>query len=212
VNEKLLSDQKLRYLKDHLKLGSILDVGAGQGHYSWWIAKTYPQAQVTALDRIDVENPIGFKYQKTDLEEKLLAEDNQFDTILVFDVIEHISNHDSLLKELFRVCKNGGVIIGSVPHDADGFLPNYNLTFYHRSDVTHKRYYLVESLKKDLQQVGFDVLKIEALGGVSPKVIAEFFPKRLRPIIKKLVGLGGRVKLINNSVLKSDLFFVAKKN
>jgi len=210
VNEKLLSDQKLRYIKNYLKLGSILDVGAGCGHYSWWIAKNYPQAQVIALDRINIENPIGFKYQKTNLEEKLSAEKNQFDTILAFDVIEHITNHNSLLKELFRVCKNGGILIGSVPHDDDGFLPNYNLTFYHRSDLTHKRYYLVDSLKKDLQRVGFNILKIEALGGVPPNVITEFFTPILKPVVKKFVGLCRRIKLVN-SPLKSDLFFVAKR-
>jgi hypothetical protein len=115
------------------------------------------------------------------------------------------------MNELYRICKRDGVLIGSVPHDDDKFLPSYNLTFYHRSDLTHKRYYLESSLRKALEKAGFDVVCIQKQGGVSPHVIAEFFPNKLQFLVKKTVGVLRRIGIVNSSILSSDLFFVAKK-
>ena len=211
MNINLLSDQKIKYIKSYLQQSQILDVGAGVGHYSEWICQNYKPIKVIALDHVDGKSFQNCEFVKTDLEKNLNLENEKFDTILAFDVIEHIKNDEQLLTEIFRVCKHGGILIGSVPYDEDKFLPNYNLTFYHRSDVTHKRYYTFKSLKNDLQKNGFEVLKIEKLGGVNPQVISEFFPNILKPIVKKMVGLCRRIKLIDVTKLRSDLFFVAKK-
>ncbi len=211
MNANLLSDQKLKLIKNYLQQSQILDVGAGLGHYSKWICQNYRSVKVVALDHIESESFKHCEFIKTDLEKTLSFQGESFDTILAFDVIEHIQNCDQLLSEIFRVCKKDGILIGSVPHDKDDFLPDYNLTFYHRSDVTHKRYYVAQSLKEVLRRAGFEVLKIEKLGGVNPQVISEFFPNILKPVVKKMVGLCRRIKLIDATKLKSDLFFVAKK-
>ncbi len=207
-----LSDIKLSYIKNFLQGQSILDVGSGQCFYSQWILQQNPNLNITAVDYIDLEqNPSHIGYLKLNLESTFPFQDQSFDTIIAFDVIEHIQNETQLINELNRICKNGGVVIGSVPHDNDKFLPYYNLTFYHRSDLTHKRYYLPETIYSKLSAAGFDIKKVELNGGINPQVIAEFFPKHTRFLIKKIIGILRRVGLINIEILKSDLFFVAKK-
>jgi SAM-dependent methyltransferase len=206
-----LSDIKVHYITHNMVGNEVLDVGAGYGYYSEWLVNQNPNLKVVALDQLDLINYNGVQFLSTDLENPIPLAHNSFSTILAFDIIEHIKNEKLFIKELFRVCKPKGMLIGSVPHDDDKFLPKYNLTFRHRSDLTHKRYYIPNTLKDALEQGGFQVLTIEPKGIVSPQFFAEFFRPSLRPLVKKSIGLFRRLKLINTNVLASDLFFVARK-
>lgn len=209
--ESKLSPVKTTLIKKHLTGKAILDVGAGHCFYTKWLLKQEPSLAITAIDHMDVQSQ-GFTYVRCDLEKGVLPfDDNSFDTVLAFDVIEHITNAEQLVRELWRVCKKDGILIGSVPHDEDKFLPAYNLTFYHRSDVTHKRYYLPESLGAALQQGGFEPLLIQADGGVDPYVLTEFVVPWFRWPVQKSIGLLRKLGLLRTDCLKSDLFFVARK-
>lgn len=208
---KYLSDIKLGYLKEYLYGGDILDVGSGYCYYTQWLLSQDPSYKITAVDMLDLKQNNSFTYIKKNLEELLDFDNETFSSIMAFDVIEHIQNERQILNELFRVCMAGGVLIGSVPHDQDKFLPDYNLTFKHRKDLTHKRYYEVSTLERSLELSGFDVILIEARGIVSPKIIAEFAPNILKLPIKKIVGLLEKIHFFNNQKLASDLFFVATK-
>lgn len=211
---KKLSSVKLDYIKKYLYQETILDVGAGRCYYSDWVAEEFPQTCVVALDHLDLDsNQLSSQitYHQVDLEQTITLPEQTFSTILAFDIIEHITQEKQFISDLFRLCKSGGILIGSVPHDDDKFLPAYNLTFNHRSDLTHKRYYVPESLHAALASAGFEKISIDKQGGASPQVIAEFFPSKIQPLIKKCIGLLRRVGVINTKVLASDLFFVAYK-
>lgn len=207
----LLSEVKLSYIAKYLSGSEILDVGAGKGHYCKWLSDKKDLKKIVAIDHEPFQSPEGFEFICTDLEDPLSFDDETFSTIFAFDIIEHIKNVDLLINELYRVCKKDGILIGSVPHDDDKFLPAYNLTFYHRSDLTHKRYYIEKTLQTALETSGFKIECIEKQGGVSPHVIAEFFPSQMKFLVKKTIGLLRRVGIVNGSALASDLFFVARK-
>lgn len=207
-----LSDVKLSYLQKYVIGDTLLDVGAGYCQYSLWLKQQKPELNITAIDLAQLGHAgTAVPFIQHNLEEKMPFDDNAFSSVLAFDIIEHITNEEQLLQELFRVCAVDGVVIGSVPHDNDEFLPEYNLTFYHRSDVTHKRYYVPKTLKKALESVGFTVLVIDLQGGINPQVIAEFFPAGMQFFVKKCVGIFRRIRLINEKKLRSDMFFIAKK-
>ena len=207
-----LSEVKCSYINTFLTGDHILDVGAGKGHYCHWLSSRNKELRLYA---IDLQQRPGLPKEVTfftyNLEQPIPLADETFHTVFAFDIIEHITNEQTFLHELFRLCKKGGVLIGSVPHDKDLFLPAYNLTFYHRSDLTHKRYYTAESLREALSSVGFINIKINEEGGVSPQVFAEFFPKQLHWGVKKFIGLLRRSGIINAKKLSSDLFFTATK-
>lgn len=207
-----LSDVKVDYIKNYLTGDTILDVGSGYCYYSEWLAINNPNLKIMSIDQLDLASANGVDFISTNLEESIPLESEAFSTILAFDIIEHVTNEELLVSELYRVCKKNGILIGSVPHDDDKFLPAYNLTFYHRSDVTHKRYYVPSTLKKCLTSAGFEMITIDLKGGVSPQVIAEFFPQSMHFAIKKTVGILRRLRIINTKKLASDLFFIARKN
>lgn len=202
---------KLKLLSDFLKSPHVLDVGSGRLYYARWIKNHFPGTIVTALDMFDQDLEPEIVYVKTDLERGIPCEESVFETVIAFDVIEHIQNEQLFIDDLFRVLVVSGVLIGSVPHDADGFLPAYNLTFFHRSDVTHKRYYTVDFLTVALKKAGFTDVVVMPGGGISPHVISEFFPKFLRWAVKKIISLGYKIGFLSDGNLRSDLFFVAYK-
>ena len=207
-----LSPVKISYLQNFAQGSTFLDAGSGTGHYSHWIKQQHTQACVIAVDHLEsIEHNNLFSYVCANLEKQLPLSDNTFDTIIAFDIIEHITNEAYFINELFRICKTGGVIIGSVPHNDDAFLPAYNLTFRHRRDLTHKRYYTDKTLENALSQCGFMVKIIDKQGGINPQVIAEFFPRPLQFIVKKSIGMLRRLQIVKTNKLASDLFFVAYK-
>jgi len=58
--------------------------------------------------------------------------DNSVDEIYSFHFLEHLSDLDFFMKEIFRVLKNGGRKIGSVPHFSNP---------YYYSDYTHHLFF-----------------------------------------------------------------------
>jgi SAM-dependent methyltransferase len=47
-------------------------------------------------------------------------EDNRFDEVLAFDVIEHLDNVVSVMEEVHRICRDGARIEITVPHFSSG--------------------------------------------------------------------------------------------
>lgn len=207
-----LSSIKMSYISNHIIGSTLLDVGAGECHYGNALLEKNNNLSITAIDLIVPKKTGAIDYHQADLEKPIrFLEDSSFDTVFAFDIIEHVNNYKQLIKEMYRVSKKGAILIGSVPHDDDAFLPAYNLTFKHRSDITHKRYYTPKTLKATLEEAGFHDISISKEGGVSPHVIAEFFPKLLKMPVKKMVGLLRRIGMIHTGGLTSDLFFIARK-
>lgn len=73
-------------------------------------------------------------------------EDNTFDEVISFHVIEHIEHIDELFKELERICKRGAIIKIVVPYFAS---PSYNI------DPSHKRKYNYQTLEAYTQNTSY---------------------------------------------------------
>jgi SAM-dependent methyltransferase len=97
--------------------GDHLDVGSGGGQLLRLIASHYPVTSF-ACDRTDqlMETP-NQKVQIADLNhEPLPYEANQFSLVTCVEIIEHIENFRSLVREMCRVLKPGGLIVISTPN------------------------------------------------------------------------------------------------
>jgi len=71
-------------------------------------------------------------------------EDNSIDELYSYHFLEHVSDLDATLKEIYRVLKPGGKNIGTVPHFANPY-------FY--SDPTHNSFFGLYSFSYfDVQQ------------------------------------------------------------
>lgn len=115
----------------------ILDYGAGRGDLAIKICRAYPSAEVWACD-IDHEamaeagrrDPAGVRFITVEPTGRWPWPDGYFDTVVLSDVLEHVSDEVAVLREAARVLSPGGRTIITVPHHSVlGFLDPVNIRF-----------------------------------------------------------------------------------
>jgi len=114
-----------KLLQQRWQSGKMLDAGFGYGQYSYWIARHFPQAQLTA---VEIEPGLMEDFQifllKTKTGNILLQESDlrrmtgeaAFDLALSVDVMEHIEDDESVFANIYRSLKNEGVFLMHTPH------------------------------------------------------------------------------------------------
>lgn len=92
--------------------------------------------------------------------------DNSFDTVVLFDILEHISDDVAVIKEAARVARTNMLI--SVPK-SDTY-PRYDsgLTYRSYTDPTHLRYYTEGSISRILLEAGLSRFSVEHFSKVRP--------------------------------------------
>lgn len=138
--------------------GKLLDLGCGD-------VALYEMYKYLVSDSICVDwggsfhdvSHLDFEFN---LNEPFPLEDNYFDTILLTDVLEHISNPDNLWKEMNRVLKAGGKIIIGVPF----------IHLIHEAPYDYFRYTEFK-LKMYCEENSLKILELYPYGGVLEIII-----------------------------------------
>lgn len=133
--------------------GKVLDVGSGKTLASYHrFLKQEPNTKIEYLDLGFDQTAAGG--QPIDLEKDFLPHaSGSVDTVLLFNVLEHLYNYRLVLTEIKRVLKSGGDFIGVVPF----------LVSYHPDPHDYWRY-TPETLQKIFMEVGFTNIQIRPFG------------------------------------------------
>jgi SAM-dependent methyltransferase len=129
--------------------GDFLDLGCGNKPYaSMYTRHTKSQIGCDIIqsdkNRVDVICPVT----------ALDFPDTHFDSILCTQVLEHVFEHDKMMKEIHRVMKPGGNIILTVPFAWELHEEPYDFFRYTK-----------HALKQLLEQNGFQIEYIKPNGG-----------------------------------------------
>lgn len=149
-----LNKDRLKAIEDFAG-STVLDVGCGNGTY------------VLSLNgKLDIR---GVDYQPFDAwqaqpelfavssAEELGFSDNSFETILSFEVLEHLVHPDRALAEYFRVCASNMII--TVPScSLSAGLRNSGLIYNHWIDRTHRNFWDLGSIVELVSAAGFQVV------------------------------------------------------
>jgi len=126
---------------------SVLDVGGREGKYAkYWISSGH-SATVCDIDPQCKEEG-GLKVVTGDALD-LPFPDNFFDTVLCFDVLEHVEDDAKALAEACRVARVNVLI--SVPRADEHTTSASGLVFRHYRDETHRRYYTEKQFEELLR-------------------------------------------------------------
>jgi 2-polyprenyl-3-methyl-5-hydroxy-6-metoxy-1,4-benzoquinol methylase len=142
-----LDNERIELIKKFAKGKKTLDIGCGLGLYVDFLSSLGFDASGVDITLKFIEeakkNKRGrFFHSRA---EKLSFKDKTFDTVLLFDILEH-GDQDILLKEAKRVCKERILVI--VPKAVDKKLSDSGVVFRHYIDKTHLREYQEEDLRK----------------------------------------------------------------
>ncbi|MHB1949670.1 MAG: class I SAM-dependent methyltransferase [Gammaproteobacteria bacterium] len=115
VHRYLLAQKYVQGLK-------VLDLASGEGYGSWLLS--HSAAKVIGIDISDESihhaNEVYKKSNLTYIPGSIINipihEDNSFDVITCFEALEHIIEHEQLLKEVTRLLKPNGQFIVSTPN------------------------------------------------------------------------------------------------
>ncbi len=129
--------------------GRFLDLGCGNKPYEtlynpFTSSQTGCDVMQSDRNRVDVLCPA------TDL----AFPDNHFDSILCTQVLEHVYDHDTMMKEIYRVLAPGGHIILTVPFAWELHEEPYDFFRYTK-----------HALKELFERSGFDIDYIKPNGG-----------------------------------------------
>ncbi len=116
IHQRLL---KAYYIAEDLVGGDLLEIGCGEGRGVELLAhkvQTY-----TAVDKIEeVVDNLSAQFKEASFIQAnippLPFEDNSFDSVVSFQVIEHIKDDATYLKEINRILKPGGKAYISTPN------------------------------------------------------------------------------------------------
>jgi SAM-dependent methyltransferase len=189
-----LDPERLELLNRYIVGHRILDVACGSGIYTDYLANLGCDAWGIDLVSDFIENA---KKTKKGVfiqgeADKLPFKDGEFDTVLLFDILEH-GDEIAMLQEAKRVASKR--ILVNVPRKVDRELEESGVVFRHYTDKSHLREYLRKDIQLLANNCGLSVAEIVDVNAVDPyrvqnsMFVGNQLSKRIvRMISKRLLG------------------------
>lgn len=132
-----------------------MDIGCAWGRVS--IVLSHLAFHVTSLDIEAREfwNEINGDFVKGDAH-NLPFGNSTFDLVTCYELLEHVSSDEEVVKEIHRVLKRGSPLLVQVPHEGN----LHNKLMGRKLSPRHKREYTVEQITDLLTSVGFKIERV----------------------------------------------------
>ena len=157
-----------RYVDQHGKPGSGLDLGCGDGTNLPWLSQYVQTLFASDYNLIRLQRAaelpfpsVLFMADATDYP----AVSNSLDVIFFNHVLEHIPNDMAALSEVYRILKPGGIVILGVPNEGALF---WRLAYWlqpkSRLNSDHVHFYTADDLSEKCLSAGFKLQEIKHIG------------------------------------------------
>ncbi|MGI8501641.1 MAG: class I SAM-dependent methyltransferase [Hassallia sp.] len=191
IGRRLIIEQTIRKL-NLPKNAQILEVGCGTGGNLRMLAR---HGKVSAMELNETACKIANERQVIPVKLGGLPDkipfSNEYDIILILDVLEHLDDDLAALLALHTKLKPGGSLLVTVPA--------YQFLWSQHDEINHhKRRYVLKNLQQVVRKAGFTVH------------YSSYFNFFLFPIVAGVRWLRSCLKLESNSIDNSDLHLPPK--
>jgi ubiquinone/menaquinone biosynthesis C-methylase UbiE len=147
---------------------TLLEVGCREGKYVAFASSC--KREVFGVDinfsaLAKARSDFGDRFVLADAHNLPFA-DKSFDTVCLWDVLEHVNDDLSCLREATRVARNNVLI--SVPKEDSDSDSSAGVTFKTYTDRSHRRYYTQEKLEKLLTDANAQSFEMEEFDRIRP--------------------------------------------
>jgi len=154
----------LRRIIPYIRGGKHLDIGCGSGQYVYWMKEHSWDSQGIEINAAAVKNAreAGLTVRQTTLLEAGFPS-KQFDLITAWEVLEHLPRLSDDLREIFRILKKGGKLVGSVPNIESWEAELFGRKWQALEIPYHLYHFSPKSLKCVLEKAGLQLNKLDFL-------------------------------------------------
>jgi SAM-dependent methyltransferase len=185
---RTVNPNRLRYVRRYAKC-CVLDLGCAKGDYVQYLsARNY---KAYGLDLLVYDEWIQAEEQPYAVGNatRLPYADKSFDTVMAFELLEHLPDPAYALHEIHRVCKEN--LIVTVPNcETARDLVRAGLTYVHWTDRTHCNFFTQESLASVLERASFQhevMTRINPVLSSFPFLRSVHIPFHLASLVSRLL-------------------------
>lgn len=205
MKEKYYDDINLGILKYIYSGFKILDVGCGTGLLGYEMKKkgNYVYGVDISKKELDMTSKRLNYVKNIDITKHEIILPKDFDIIVFADVLEHLKDPLSCLKNFKNYLKVNGEIIVSLPNVAcynvrlSLLLGRFNYKKYGILDDTHLRFFTKKTARQLIEDAGYRILKVDT---------TPYFIRPLFHIYRKMFLKGKKDRNINTSIFNSNVF------
>lgn len=161
IKERSLSLSQTKEVTQFLskiKPGKILDFGCGPG---WILSSLDNKWDKHGVEISKYASQYASKYAKIYNGSIETYKEEKFDVILMYHVIEHLTDPLSIIKQIYTKLKPGGYLVMGTPDFDSGAARRYGEKFRLLHDPTHISLFSNDSMHRFLRDNGFKINKVE---------------------------------------------------
>lgn len=173
--QHIVAPPLIRFVRKYAS-GRILDLGCATGNYCLHLKGLGYDIAGADIQPEYVRIAKSRGVEAFLIQDGVPLPDRSFDTILLFEVLEHLPDPAAVLREARRLCR--GTVLLTTPHSGGiDALREQGLLFEHFADMDHKNFFTQESLET-LLRAEFTDVKVWKGNGINPLGLFPLAPVR----------------------------------
>lgn len=147
-----------------IKIGRILDIGSGSGHFLYAAARNNWQALGVEFSETSFKHSkevLGLDVINADAE-NLELRNRSFDVITLWDVLEHMKDPTAILKKAHSLLNSDGLLCLETPNASSVYHIVLGRRWASFEEYSHLYFFKLKSLKIILEKIGFKIINIES--------------------------------------------------